>query len=835
MALHAGEADLRDGDYYGNVPNRCARLRALACGGQVLMSAVAAGLIGDGLPEGVIVRDLGVHRLKDLTIPEHIFQVVSDEVPADFLPLRSVDALPTNLPVQVTSFVGREPELAEVKRLLRATRLLTLMGAGGCGKTRLALQAAADLLEDYPAGVWVVDLAALSEPELVPYRVAAAVGVREEHGSSVVQTLVRALRSRQLLLVLDNCEHLVAACAALVDGLLHSCPHLHVQTTSREALAIAGETTWRVPPLRAADPDHLPDLENLTQYEAVRLFIERAVSAQPAFAVTNQNAPAVAQICHRLDGIPLAIELAAARVKILSADQIAGRLDDRFHLLTAVNRTALPRQQTLKALVDWSHDLLTVGEKVLFRRLSVFTGGWTLEASEAVCADEPIRNADVLDLLSGLVDKSLVLADEQSNGTMRYRLLETLREYATVQLRSAGEYEHFQSSHARYFVEQAERLDEHRLAADWGTWGKLGVPWFAAEMDNLRAVLARSRDHVVDDRGDRQIGLRLCNCLWWLWIAFGQNQEAWDWHRALLRDTPYTLNAVRAWATWGAGIMGHLIADFEHSTPLVREAYAMAQQLGDPPLAAAAIGAVGEDLMHQGRLEEAKPLLEQSLAEVLAVGPRCYVPIVYYNPARLAFIEGRLDDAAVLLDQAIDAARGIGFLVGLSLLLPMRGMLYISQGQLERAETVLREGEAVDAPMGRQFSFTGLPLGQLALVRGDLDTAASEFCRVLNGVAASGSRIGTCQALTGLAFVLAARGQANDAAQLFGASDRVREEIKTPFQPDDRERVSVALDQLRAGLGDGEFQAAWEQGREQSVEEAIALGRRFANSSSSGA
>ena len=438
MALHTGEAELRDGDYFGSVVNRAARLRAVAYGGQILLSQATEQLVQDHLAADLGLYDLGEHRLRNLERPERIFQLTAPDLPRESRPLLTLDTLPNNLPTQLTSFVGREREIAEVRALLSTVRLLTLVGSGGAGKTRLSLQVAAGLVDRYPDGVWLVELAALADPTLVPQTVAAALGVRDPGARSLTAVLAEHLQSKQILLVLDNCEHLVGACAELADALLHASPGLRILATSREALGIAGETTWRVPSLLLPDPRQLPTADRLLAFEAVRLFIERAVAAAPGFTITNANAPAVVQICQRLDGIPLAIELAAVRVKVLTPEQIAARLDDRFRLLTAGSRTALPRQQTLRALVDWSHELLTEPERLLFRRLSVFAGGWTLEAAEAVCADDASSGAqqaldafEILDLLALLVDKSLVLTDEHRGATRSRLITEQIVDHRT--------------------------------------------------------------------------------------------------------------------------------------------------------------------------------------------------------------------------------------------------------------------------------------------------------------------------------------------------------------------------------------------------------------------
>jgi predicted ATPase/DNA-binding SARP family transcriptional activator len=395
-----------------------------------------------------------------------------------------------NLPASVTTFVGREQELIEVQERLASGRLLTLTGVGGCGKTRLALEAARLVLDRYSDGVWLVELASLADARLVPHSVAAVVGVRETAGQSITDALVARLGARCLLLVLDNCEHLLDACARLIDALLRFCPEIDVLATSREVLGLTGEIAWRVPSLAVPDLRRLPALVELQHNPAVRLFVERAVAAEPRFRLTERNAPAVAQICVRLDGIPLALELGAARVAALSADQLAARLDQRFRLLTGGSRAALPRQQTLRATLSWSYGLLGEPEQYLFKRLSVFAGGWTLEAAETVCSAEELPREDVLDLLGRLVSKSLVATEESAEGTKRYQLLETVREYAREQLLARGEGEAVQQRHANYYLEFVEALDPEQLvrASALGI-NALTIDQLEREQDNLRASL----------------------------------------------------------------------------------------------------------------------------------------------------------------------------------------------------------------------------------------------------------------------------------------------------------------------------------------------------------
>jgi non-specific serine/threonine protein kinase len=439
--------------------------------------------------------------------------------PPRVTPVPSADVPRHNLPTQLSKFIGREKDIAEVKQLLSAARLVTLTGSGGAGKTRLSLQVAAEVLDDYKEGVWFVELAALTDPALIPQTVAAVLDLREESGRPMMAVLADDLRAKTVLIILDNCEHLIEGCAQFVDAILRAAPHVKLFASSREPLSIGGEAIYRVPSLAVPDPQRLPPLEALTQYDAVRLFIERAKAAMTSFEVNDANAPAVAQLCYHLDGIPLAIELAAARVRGLKVEQIAQRLGDRFRLLTAGGRTALPHHQTLRALIDWSHSLLADQERSLFRRLSVFAGGWTIEAAEAICAGDGLESFDVLDVLLRLVDKSLVIMDEQSNET-RYRMLETIREYAFDKLRDVGEIERIRNQHRDYFLAFAE-LANRQPPAERAQWHNR----VESDHDNLRDALRWTLE-----QNESEFALRLCNALAAFWSARGHWTESRRWY-----------------------------------------------------------------------------------------------------------------------------------------------------------------------------------------------------------------------------------------------------------------------------------------------------------------
>src|SRR5215216_1319610 len=459
MGIHTGEAENEGNGYRGYTTlSFVQRLMSAGYGGQILVSGTTENLLREQLSEHINLRNMGSQKFAGVPSSVRVFQVIAPDLPTEFPPLRTIDNLPNNLPTQLTSFVGREKELADVRRLLQNTHLLTLIGPGGTGKTRLSIQAASEMLDQYPDGIWFVELAPILDPSLVPRTTAIAIGLRYEPQRPVIDMLCDYLRQKKILIILDNCEHLVYACAQMADRLLRAAPDTRILASSREALGIGGEVTYRVPSLGLPDISNLPPLELLSQYEAIHLFVDRATAAVPSFTVTNDNAPALAQVCHRLDGIPLAIELAAAKVRVLSVEQIAKRLDDRFRLLTGGSRTVLERHQTLRAAIDWSYNLLSAAEQVLFRRLSVFVGGWTLEAAELVCEGETVKSEDILNLLEQLINKSLVIKEQEGNEA-RYRMLETIRQYASEKLLEAKGVETIRDKHLAYFVKLVEQAE----------------------------------------------------------------------------------------------------------------------------------------------------------------------------------------------------------------------------------------------------------------------------------------------------------------------------------------------------------------------------------------
>jgi len=486
MGIHTGTARAQDGDYLGPALNRVARLMSAGFGGQILMSAAAERLARDGLPDDVRLLDLGSHRLRDLSTPEQVFQVCHPDLAREFPPVRSVDSLPGNLPLQVTTFIGREEQLEQLATTVIENRLVTLTGVGGVGKTRLALQVASEVLPRYLDGAWLIELAPVGDPDAVPHAVAAVVGAQEVPNRTITESVVEALRPRQTLLIFDNCEHLLEAVGHLTEHILRACPHVTLLATSREPLAAGGERVWPVTSLAVPGRDEPADPEALAGIASVTLFVDRAQAARRDFVLTRDNAASIAEICRRLDGVALALELAAARVRSMAPSEIAARLDERFRLLRSGRRTAMERHQTLRATVEWSYGLLTEDERVLFDRVSVFAGGFILEAAEEVCAGDPIDELDVADLVASLTEKSMVGAEEQPDGTTRYVTLETIRQFGEEQLMERGEADDVGRRHMEYYARLASRVYAGTRGPDEARW----VLVADLEFDNFRAAYA---------------------------------------------------------------------------------------------------------------------------------------------------------------------------------------------------------------------------------------------------------------------------------------------------------------------------------------------------------
>jgi len=720
---------------------------------------------------------------------------------------------PNNLPLQMNRFIGREREMTAVGELLANTRLLTLTGAGGSGKTRLALQVATDLLEEFEHGVWWVELAALSDPLLVPQAVASAVGIPERAGGTVTQALADALRPKQLLLVLDNCEHLLVACAQLIETLLRTCSQVRVLVTSREALTITGETIWLALPLRVPDTYQPPPIEGLLTYEAVQLFVERARSVQPSFTLTPENAAAVMQVCRRLDGMPLAIELAAARIRALSVEQIVTRLDDAYRLLTGGSRSALPRQQTLRAAMDWSYCLLSAQEQAFFRRLSVFAGSFSLAAAEAICAGEPGEADDVLDVLSCLIDKSLVQVEER-RGEARYRLLETVRQYGQDKLQECAEAAQVRRTHRDWYARLAEQAEaEMQEARQESVFDRL-----EAEHENLRVAIGWSLEQ-QEAATAAQIGAALLR----FWLLRGYMSEGRSWlERALSGFSEKT--AVRAQALNAAAILVSLQDDYQRARTLAEESLQLSRELALSKQTGYALYILGRLSRIEGDYAGAVTSFEESLALFRALGQKHDMALVLSGLGLAVLYLGEYERATALCEASLALSRELGDPRAIASWLTNLGMVMRARGDAQRAKALCEESLAMRRMLGYKggIAHTLAVLGRIALDQGAYERATACYQESLTLRQEAGEKEGIATALEGLAAVTGMQGHPVRAARLSGAASSLRTLLGAPLPPIDRPSYEQTVAALRAQLDEPTFTAAWVEGQAMALEEALA-------------
>ncbi len=772
MGLHSGAADERDGDYFGPALNRAARIMSAGHGGQILLSRATRELVRDRLPTGVELCDLGRQRLRGLDRPERVFQVVAPGLPADFAPLRTLEVRPNNLPAQLTSFVGRKRETAEVVHLLETTRLLTLTGPPGTGKTRLSLRVAAEVLDQFQDGVFFVDLAPIRDPGLVPTTVARVLGIGESGGQPLLDTLKNYFRHKHLLLLLDNFEQVVDA-APLVGELLSASPGLKALVTSREALRVYGEQEYPVPPLTLPDLDRAEPLRSLSQYEAVELFTRRARAVRPDFALTEDNAPAVAEICVRLDGLPLAIELAAARSTVLSPEMMRRRLESRLGVLVAGPRDLPARQRTLRGAIDWSYDLLDPPEKTLFARLAVFQGGRTVEAVEAVCSHG--LTIEVLAGLESLLNKNLLRRSSGAHEEPRFVMLEMIHEYAWERLEASGEAQDLQRRHAEYFLALAERVAPELRGSRYVYWSAL----LRHEHNNLRTALAWALGG-----GDAELGLQLAGALRDFWFFEGHTAEGLRWTERALETAKDPPPALRAHALNTAGAMCFDQADHNKGKRYNREALALFRELGDDIGTAWALAFLGvQALASPAECKEGISLLEESVA----------------------------------LFRKLDYKPGITqALIGL-------GEVARLDGDRVRAARACEECRAIAREEGDRMS-EAKALGDLSYVaqqQGEYARAADLVTEALTLFRELGARRYICQDFARLAGPVAAQGYPQAATRLLGASEVLLETMGIGLQPGDRYDIERYVAAVRGQLDEATFEAAWAEGRAMSFEQAV--------------
>lgn len=689
MALHTGSATERDGDYFGPAVNRVARILSIGHGGQVLISGTSADLLQGVMPPQTSLRDLGAHRLKDLARPEQVYQLVALDLPQTFPALRSLDQLPNNLPPQLTSFVGREDEVTEIKTLLEQHRFVTLVGTGGAGKTRCAIQVGADLLDGSGDGVWLVELAPISDPSLVASLIAQSLNVQGESNRPPLDAVLTFLKRKRLMLIIDNCEHVIDEARNVVGAILRNCADVRVLATSREGLNVAGERVHRMPSLPVPSRDEALTPSGALHYGAIVLFVDRALAADDRFVLSEENTSSVSEICRRLDGIPLAIELAAARAKVLSPKQLAQKLDERFRVLTGGDRSALPRQQTMRALVDWSYDLLSESEQELFRKLSIFAGGFTLESAGSVCSDGVIDEIAVLDMLSSLVDKSLVHAEPAGNGT-RYRLLESMRQYARERLTERGEYPAMAQAHASAFLAIAQDLDRLFETTPSRAWILQAEP----ELENWRAAL----EWTLTGRNDVALGQRLAGVMQWMWYSFAP-AEGRRWLSSAMGTVGETTpEEVIARLDLSAAYIDGTLAQRKASYEAAQSALARFRRLGDARGAAEAQRIAGNALVFLGDSSGAEALMSEALAEARRLGLRKLAMQVLRSMASARTFAGDIPRAREFCAEALAMARAAGDEQSISLIIANLAETEFKGGD---AEAALRlAGEVLESRRG---------------------------------------------------------------------------------------------------------------------------------------
>jgi predicted ATPase/class 3 adenylate cyclase len=797
MGLHTGAAELRDSDYYGTEVNRAARLMAVAHGGQVVCSQTTADLARGVLGAGLGLVDLGDQQLRDLQTPERVFQITHPELPTEFPALRTLDAFAGNLPLQVTEFVGRDEELVELGKLLSRSRLVTLTGSGGVGKTRLALQAAADALPHYGDGAWFVDLAPIDDDAFVATEVATTMGLPEHRQGSRDEALVAALMRRQALVVLDNCEHLVEAVARVVDLVVRRCPGVTVLATSQEGLGVEGEATFVVRPLREDD--------------AERLFVDRAEAARHDFQLTSDTAETVLELCRRLDGIPLAIELAAARVASMSPAAILERIDERFRLLGQGRRTARRRHQTLRAAVDWSYGLLSEQEQFVFERLSIFAGDFTLEATEAIVADDDINTLDVLDLVSGLVTKSMVQLEARPSRDW-YRMLETMRDYGLERLAQRGDLDRLREVHAAYYLDFVEEAAPHFVGRDDAAW----CARVDEEYPNIRAAL------LFTQTSDPAAFVRMVHALAWFWSIMWRFREGLAWITAARTAGPDTTGRAAAEALAIAGVMALNLTRWQDAFTLIQASLDRSAADAEPPRAKA-ISTLGLAAHLQNRPEDTRRHSEEAVALARARGEPFELAETLAMCATNIALAHDETRGIELADESLELARTVGndWLVALALQTtgvtrwrtdPARAITII-QASLD-APAALGPARAASARYMKAFAHLGLREDQ---------TAAVELRVALPSLQEVGEEYYVTICIGAAAVLLRRHGQPHHAARILAVNERLREEGRIFGSPRDLHSQQQLKERLEREIDADVFTGLWAEGRTMTLDEAVSL------------
>ncbi|MEO8664274.1 MAG: tetratricopeptide repeat protein [Ignavibacteria bacterium] len=858
IGIHTGSAEWDGNKYSGYITMaRTARVMSAAYGGQVIVSDNAYEASKDKFESEskslVSFRDLGVRRLKDVIQPIRLFQVISDGLREDFPPLKTLDARPNNLPVQLTSFIGREKEMAAVKKLFSAARLLTLLGPGGTGKTRLSLQLAADMIDEFENGVWIVELASLSDPALLVQAIADTLGLKEQTGMLLEKILTDHLKSKELLLVLDNCEHIINSCAELTEELLKNCPGLKIITTSRTVLRSEDETIYKVLPLDHPDPKKIKTHEELADYEAVRLFIERAVAVNPLFRINESNHLSIAQICYQLDGIPLAIELAAVRVKVLSPENICKRLEDRFRLLTGGKRTALPRQQTLRAMLDWSYDLLSEKEKILWRRLSVFAGGWTAEAAEEICSDEKIEKSDVGSLLNDLAGKSIILLQGIDN---KFRMLQTVMQYGGVLLSESGEKDKFHNKHLEYYM----NLCEGSIPEYSGPTAKLWLNRIEEFYPNVQSALGWSVEHELKEKGNR-----LAVSMGKFWELRGYYTEGRSWFDKLLTSKENLPPEIIANSKSIAAILATQQGKYEVSDKFILEALEIYERSGNKNRVANSLNNLGLNAYDKGKYDEAKKHLNEclrirkdsdnkigicstlnslglvdlvegdyvgakkkfvdSLEIALELNDLMYTGIAYSNLAQTYDFLGESEKTKEYFEKGLLIDRELGNKNGICVSLYNLGVIELNDQKYSDAKKLFEESKAICMEtgylLGELYALSGI--GLVTFAEKDIFNAENIFKEVLRLQKGFIDLQCTAAGMMLIAEIKNNDGKNELAAKLVSACKTRYETTGAFFEKKMQDQYEIILKSVKEAIGEERTAIAVEEGRTMGLDKAIEI------------
>jgi predicted ATPase/class 3 adenylate cyclase len=828
IGIHTGEPTATGEGYVGIDVHRAARVMSAGHGGQVLLTQSTRDLLPDELSDALSLRDLGEHRLKDFTRPERVYQLLIPGLENDFPALKTLESRPTNLPIQPTPLIGREVQVMEALTLVRRedVRLVTFTGAGGTGKTRLSLQVAAELLADFEDGVFFVDLAAITDPHLFIPTVAQALSVREQPGQSLSETLSDYLRDKHLLLVLDNFEQLLDAGPA-ATALLASAANLKALVTSRAPLHLSGEHEYSVPPLAVPALDAAEPPAMLAANEAVQLFLQRAQAVKPEFELTSENVSVVAEICARLDGLPLAIELAAARVRILSPQALLARLSQRLALLTGGARDAPARQRTLRDTIEWSYRLLSPSEQRIFARLSVFLGGRTIEAAEAVCDPTGELDVPLFDAVASLVEKSLLRQDEGPAGEPRFFMLETIREYALDRLQRSGEGELLREQHAHYFVALAEEAEPQILGADQIHW----LERLEAERDNLRAALGW-----LLERGDTERALRLIGSLRRGWVARGYLSETRKWLEAAFEQSASIPPRVEAKALYALGRVALVQGDYEQAITSLEKSARLFRELGEAEGLVFSLADLGFIANAQGRHQAAERLADESLAEAKAAGSERTIAAALHSLACTKLDADEYGEARTLFEQSLALRRKLGDKRNIANSLCYLGSVALLEGDHDSATALLDESLALGRELGNLLIVSAVLANKslVALAAGEAGRAASLCIESLALSHELGDKRTTVECLHALAGIAAVQAEPLRAAVLSGAAESLHGAINAPPSPAERMVGERFVPIARAVINAESFRAAWAHGRRMSYDAAVAYALENGHSHRSG-